>query len=228
MTIEAILFDFDGTIADTQQAFFVIVNNLALEFGYPQVNLEELAYLKQLSSAEVIKYSRISPLKIPFILKRIKKELAKTITSLQPYPAIGPCLEELKQQGYLLGIVTSNSKENVIAFLQKNGLAELFAVIHSGTTLFGKNRIINRVLQEHRLPPPAVIYVGDETRDILAARKSHITMISVAWGFNSPAILAEHHPDFLVYHPQELLEVIVQLDQGQPQLARFPAKTPKF
>ncbi|MFN5514136.1 MAG: HAD hydrolase-like protein [Cyanobacteriota bacterium] len=214
--MRAILFDFDGTIADTQDAFLTIVNRLAPEFGYPSVDQGQLAYLKTLSSGEVIRYARISPLKIPFILKRLKKELGKTITELQPYPGVASMLTALKSQGYFLGIVTSNSQENVLAFLAKNELDGLFDVIHSGTTLFGKNRIINRLLRERRLPAETVIYVGDETRDVVAAQRSHITMVAVGWGFNSPGILMEYHPDYLIYDPQELLAIIIKLEQRSP------------
>ncbi|BFM39183.1 HAD-IA family hydrolase [Synechocystis sp. LKSZ1] len=212
MTIKAVLFDFDGTIADTHDALLEIVNDLADEFGYSPIDAVQLEFLKNLGSMEVVKYSQISPFKIPFILKRLKKELAKKIARLKPYQNIDAVLHQLKQQGYLVGIVTSNLKENVLTFLRKNDLEKTFDIIHSGTTIFGKNKMINRVLREHHLKAEEVIYVGDETRDIIAANKSHILMISVAWGFNSPSVLAKYHPDFLVHCPQELLEVITRLD----------------
>jgi phosphoglycolate phosphatase len=50
MTIKAVLFDFDGTIANTQDAFLEIVNDLADEFGYPQIDYIQLERLKNLSS----------------------------------------------------------------------------------------------------------------------------------------------------------------------------------
>ncbi|AGF51254.1 phosphoglycolate phosphatase [Synechocystis sp. PCC 6803] len=212
MAIKAVLFDFDGTIADTHDAFFAIVNRLADEFGYPAVDKTELARLKKLSSAEIIKYSQISPFKIPFILKRFKKELGKEIKDLKPYGDIKEVLTLLNQKGYVLGIVTSNSKDNVLSFLHNNGLEDIFAFVKAGTTLFGKNRIINRVLKEHKFGTDEVIYVGDETRDISAAKKSRLTMVSVAWGFSPPAILQEYEPDFLVHQPKELLTAIASLD----------------
>jgi phosphoglycolate phosphatase len=212
MAIKAVLFDFDGTIADTHDAFFGIVNRLAEEFGYPQVDQQELARLKKLSSAEIIKYSRISPFKIPFILKRFKKELGKEIKDLKPYFEITEVLSLLKDRGYMLGIVTSNLGDNVHVFLRNNDLEHFFDFVKAGTTLFGKNRIINKVLKEHNFRADEVIYVGDETRDISAAKKSKLTMISVAWGFSSPAVLQEYAPDFLIYQPRELLTAIAALD----------------
>lgn len=214
MTIKAILFDFDGTIANTQDAFLEIVNDLADEFSYPRIDHIQLEKLKNLSSLEIIKESAIPPLKIPFILKRVKKELGKKISQLKPYDSISCTLLTLKKRGYLIGIVTSNLKENVLAFLEKNELDNIFDFIHSGTTLFGKNKIINRVIKENQLKVEEVIYVGDETRDINAAKQSNIRMISVCWGFNSPDILAKYEPDFLVYHPSELLDVVATLNNN--------------
>lgn len=216
MAIKAVLFDFDGTIADTHDAFLAIVNRLAGEFGYPRVDQAELMRLKKLSSAEVIKYAQVSPFKIPFILKRFKKELGKEIINLKPHLQMAEVLAWLKDRGYVLGIVTSNSPDNVRIFLEKNNLGNYFNFIKAGTTLFGKNRIINRVLKEHNLPAAEVIYVGDETRDISAAKKSHLVMIAVAWGFSSPAILQEYEPDFLIHHPHELLTAIATLDSAWP------------
>lgn len=212
MAIKAILFDFDGTIADTYDAFLEIVNRLAMEFGYPTVDQQEVERLKKLSSADIIKYAQISPFKIPFLLRRLKKELGKQIATLKPYVEIKEALAFLKEKGYTLGIVTSNHKDNVLIFLKNNDLADFFDFICAGTTLFGKNRIINRVLKEYHWNAEEVIYIGDETRDISAAKKSRLTMISVAWGFSSPTILKEYQPDFLVYHPKELMTAIAAVD----------------
>jgi phosphoglycolate phosphatase-like HAD superfamily hydrolase len=71
--------------------------------------------------------------------------------------------------------------------------------------------VINRFLKQANLTPEEVIYVGDETRDIEAAKRSQIKMIAVSWGFNSKTVLAEHNPDFLIHHPNELIQVISTL-----------------
>ena len=201
MTQKVIIFDFDGTIADTVDALVTIANRLAVDFGYIQITPEELARLRTFSSREIIKYSGISLFKIPFLLKTIKGEL-------KPIPGIQDTLIELHKEGYRLGIITSNSQENVTAFLRNHELAYLFDFIYSGVTIFGKTTIINNVLKQKQLTTQAVIYVGDETRDIEASKKANIKVIAVAWGFNSPEALAKQNPDFLINHPSELLEVI--------------------
>ncbi len=208
MTNKVIVFDFDGTIADTYQAIVDITNNLSSEFGYQPLDEEELLLLKNLSSKEIVKRTEISLFKIPFLVKRVQKELGHQIAELSPINGMESVLLELKQRDYILGIVTSNVKENVVTFLQKNDLEYLFDFIYSGINIFGKHRIINELVRKHNLNKTDVIYVGDETRDIRSARKSGIGIIAVGWGFNSQEILAEHKPDFLAVKPTELLKAI--------------------
>ncbi|OUL30781.1 carotenoid oxygenase [Nostoc sp. T09] len=209
MTQKVIIFDFDGTIADTVHALVSIANRLALEFDYVQITPQELALLRNLTSREIIKYSGISVLKIPFLLKKVKSELKNKIHEFKPIPGMKEALIELKAHGYKLGIITSNSKDNVTEFLKINDLGSLFDFIYSGVTIFGKTTIINNVLRQKQLKPQEVIYVGDETRDIEASKKANIKVIAVTWGFNSPEVLAKQKPDFLIHHPSELLRVLI-------------------
>ncbi|MEM7593624.1 MAG: HAD hydrolase-like protein [Cyanobacteria bacterium P01_A01_bin.83] len=208
MTAKAILFDFDGTIADTYQAIATITNQLSREFGYKALSQEELLLIKNLSSREIVKRSEISIFKLPFLVRRIRLELNKEIAELEPIPDITQVLFKLKDLDFTLGIVTSNNHDNVNIFLNKHNLTELFDYIYPGTAIFGKHRVINQAIKEHKLNKANVIYVGDETRDIRSAKKSQIPIISVSWGFNAVEILSQHQPDYLVNYPPELLRAI--------------------
>lgn len=208
MTAKVVMFDFDGTIADTYNAIANITNQLSSEFGYKALSQEELLLLKNLSSREVVKISEISIFKIPFLVRRVRTELSKEIADLSPIENIIPVLFELKNREYTLGIITSNARENVKIFLRKNQLDGLFRYIHSSTSIFGKHRVINQTIKNNRLKKDNVLYVGDETRDIRSARRSNIGVAAVSWGFNSAKILKEHNPNYLVNQPSELLSAI--------------------
>lgn len=211
MTLKVIVFDFDGTIADTLDPIVNIVNRLAVEFGYKLASQEDVAQLQNLTSIEIIKQSGISIFKVPFFIKKLRAELKKEIPYTKPILGMKETLIELKKHGYQLAILTSNSKENVMEFSNSNGLQEVFDFIYTGAKLFGKNKVINKFLKQENFSPEEFIYVGDETRDIEAAKKSQVRVIAVSWGFNSKEILAEQNPDFLVQQPEELLEVIKSL-----------------
>ena len=146
MTQKVIIFDFDGTIADTVDALVNIANSLAVEFSFAPITPEEFLLLKNLTSREIFKYSGIPLFKIPFLLKKVKKELKNKIPELKPIQGIPEALLELKENGSRLGIITSNSKGNVQEFLKINNLDNFFEFVHTGVTIFGKTTIINNVL----------------------------------------------------------------------------------
>ncbi|PSO50142.1 MAG: carotenoid oxygenase [Cyanobacteria bacterium SW_9_44_58] len=205
MDTKLIVFDFDGTIADTQEAVIAITNRLAPEFGFPPLNEEDIAYYQQLTAKEIIQQSRVCWWQIPFLMKRVKEELKKEILNIKPFAGIETALEELKQNNFQLGIITSNSQENATQFLRQHGLLHCFNFVESSFYLFGKDKAIKRLLREKKISPQATIYVGDETRDIEAARKSGVTAVAVGWGFNTATALANCQPDVLIFHPSEVV-----------------------
>ena len=211
--MKVIIFDFDGTIADSFNAVLRISNRLAAEFGYPSTSPEAADQLKHLSSREILRRSNVALWKLPFLVRRFQIELNREICQLHSIAGIKEALLALKQQGDQLGIVTSNSKENVAEFLTAQGWDNLFDFVDTGLTLFGKGRIIQRILKQHNLPRELAIYVGDETRDIEAARKIAIPVIAVSWGFNSKQALATHAPDALIDRPSELVDAVKQVAQ---------------
>lgn len=211
--MKLIIFDFDGTIADTFEPLIQIIQRLSQEFGYKSVSPEDIDLFRNLTTREIIYQAGVSIWKLPFILRKIKQELNKEINLVHPVTGIQEALIELKCQGNQLGIITSNSQDNVQLFLENNQLDSLFSFICSGTTIFGKNKVINSVLTQENLHLSDVIYVGDETRDIDAAKKSKIQVIAVSWGFNSRKILSNQNPDYLIDHPHQLLDVVNSLKQ---------------
>ena len=207
---KVIIFDFDGTLADTIDILLSITNRLSAEFGFKSATKEELAQLRNLTSWQILKYSGISIFKFPLLIRKLKAELRSEIPTIQLFSGIKEVLLELKKLGFQLGIITSNSRENVLVLLEINGLQDSFTFIYSGST-FGKHKVIDRWLKREHINPEQVVYVGDEVRDIDAAKKTGIKIISVGWGFNSQEALAAHNPDFLIERPQELIEIMSNL-----------------
>ncbi|MBV9388860.1 MAG: HAD-IA family hydrolase [Chroococcidiopsidaceae cyanobacterium CP_BM_ER_R8_30] len=212
MAAKVIIFDFDGTIADTISTIVAITNSLAGKFGYRPITSDELVELKNLNSHQILQYSGISNFKLPFVVRKIKAELNREIQVLKPIRDMQATLTELKVQDRRLGIVTSNSKKNVTSFLRSNNLCDLFDFIHSNSTLFGKDKVIKRILNLEKLALSEVVYVGDETRDIEVAKKLNIKAIAVSWGFSSREVLAKYNPDFLIHHPSELIKAVRDLE----------------
>jgi phosphoglycolate phosphatase len=217
MTIKLIFFDFDGTIADTLNAFVNITNRLAVEFGHNPISQEELLRIKNLNTRQIIKYSGISILKLPWLIAKLKSELNHEIKSIKSFSGIKEALAEVRNQVDRLGIISSNSKENILAFLEINDLQDSFDFIYTEASIFNKSKVIKKVLKQEENLPEESVYVGDETRDIEAAKRSRVKAIAVSWGFNSKEVLAAQNPDFLIHQPSELIDAIKSLQQMEMQ-----------
>jgi phosphoglycolate phosphatase len=202
--VAIIIFDFDGTIANTLDAIVRIANRLANEFGHSPITPEEVKRLQGLNTQEIIQYSGLSVFKFARLLGRVRKELRSEIETITIVPGLEPVLRELSQH-HKLGILTSNSADNVSQFLNRYQIADQFDFIYSGVSVFGKARVLRRTLKRYRFPADQVIYVGDETRDIDAARSIPITIAAVGWGFNTAEALSQRQPDILIHQPEELL-----------------------
>ncbi len=210
MTHKFIIFDLDGTIADTLPLLVKILNSLSAEFGYKELREGNIEELRAKDTSEALRHLGISIFKLPHLVKKARAELNKEIEELKPIKGISEALSKVKKAGYKLGILTSNSEENVRRFLENNNL-EIFDFIYSGSSFFGKGGVLKNLLHQQNLKRDEVIYVADETRDVKAARKAGVKIIAVSWGFNSRQAFSVFKPDFLIDEPGELVSVIKNL-----------------
>ena len=202
-----VIFDFDGTIADTLELAFPIYNRIAPEYSVQQVSRQELELLRSRKLQDVMKSYGLSRLRLLSLLLRMRKEMSPYRRSRNDQ-GMGDSLKEIGNAGFRLGILTSNSRKNVIHFLQHHSLSGIIDFVYSGNNFFGKEMVIRRMLERENIARDSVVYVGDETRDIEACKKAGISVIAVSWGLNSRDILASLNPDHLADDPEELLPYV--------------------
>jgi len=206
---KTIIFDFDGTIADTLDSVVKIVNDQAKHFGYKKITKEDIPYLQAKKPREILSYLGISIFKLPLWTKKIHSEINKEIWNLSPTVKVSPLLSELYyDEDFNLGILSSNTQKNVKEFLDNNKL-DFFDFIHIGKSVFGKSHMINKIIKQGKSSKNNIFYVCDEVRDIEAAQKSKIKSIAVTWGYNTQDALQKENPDFLVNTVDELRNVLV-------------------
>ena len=198
------IFDFDGTIADTLRTGVDIYNKIAEEKGFGKVNEENVEKLRDMSVREVAKELGISLLQIPRVAVRIRSELKREISRLNMFSGMREMLGELKKRGAILGILSSNSEENVRAFLSHHDI-EMFDYVESESNIFGKGGALKHLMKKHHLDPSGTMFIGDEVRDVEAARENGVKSVAVTWGANSKKALKAAKPDFVIDKPKELV-----------------------
>ncbi len=208
--VSVVIFDFDGTVADTFRAGFEILNELAEEYGYRPLREEDIEGARDFSTRGLMRHLGVSTRKLPAISRQGVKRLRGRIQSIQPLPDVADMLRELVARGFRLGIVTSNSEENVGIFARNHGL-EVFEFVRSSSRLMGKGREIKQAMRAHGFGIGDALYVGDETRDIEACRGIGMRCAAVTWGYNSRRALEEQGPYAMVESPAQLLTLIDSL-----------------
>ena len=198
--IKYIVFDFDGTIADTLDVFKTIARN-----KYGAVD-DDFELFRNEGARHIFKIMNIPLWKLPGMALNFTSELRHN-KDINLFPGIIDLLCNLKNN-YKIGILSSNSKENIIDTLKKHNIEDLFEFVYSESSIFGKHLVLKKMCSKYNINPLNVIYVGDEDRDIVAAKKIRIKNIAVTWGFNSKEKLSKEKPDYLVDSPMQILEVI--------------------
>ncbi len=210
--IRHILFDFDGTIVNSLELSLQIVNDMADKYHYRRATLEEIQRLKSLPLAERLRQIGLPLYKIPALKAESAVLYKRGLASLKPAEGMKELLHTLKREEHHMSVLSSNTEDNIAAFLKNNGL-ELFDFIRS-SNLFGKDKAIGKFMKQLGLRADELLYVGDELRDIEACKKAGVRIVAVAWGFDPLPLLESGNPDGIAKSPEELLRFIRRMQTG--------------
>lgn len=202
------IFDFDGTIADSFKFIAEFMRTRLGAWGAKKnLNINNLDELRSLSYTEIFNYFDIPLRKLPFILYEVRKEMRYNISHIKPVHKILDVLTALKNNGDTLLILTSNSVENVENFLSNHQFDHVIDKVYSEKSFFSKCSKLEKIIRHNKLNLSKTVYIGDEIRDITAARSNQIKSIAVSWGFQTETILIKHCPDVLIKCPSEILSL---------------------
>jgi len=194
-------FDFDGTIADTIPLIVKTVDYLLKKRGDNEISEDLLRRIREEGIEEALKEMNVPIYRLLFLYLQIKKEMNKGLADVAVNANIKDVLVKLRNDDYRLGILTSNSEENVRKFLEKNNLNYFDFIKTSG--VLGKAKKLKKLKKKDDI----FVYIGDETRDIRAGKRAKVKTVGVSWGLSSRKALLRARPDALVEEPQDLLNL---------------------
>ncbi|MBI3980467.1 HAD-IA family hydrolase [Candidatus Microgenomates bacterium] len=205
--IKNVIFDFDGTVVDSFDEVIRLINSLSEKYGFEKISRPQTLKMRNQGIEEAIKTLGINILKLPFLLLEVRSLYKDSIKNLKPFKGIRELLKILKEKGLFLEIVTTNSEQNTRDFLEKNDM-NVFNFIKGDVSFFGKDTVLLEEMKVHDLLAQETLYIGDEIRDIEAAKSAELKVISVTWGFNNKKILESYSPDFIAQKPQQLFKIL--------------------
>src|SRR6266508_5314605 len=172
---KTLIFDFDGTLADTLTIAISVFRELAPN-GHAADD-DEIERLRGLSAREVAKALSIPWWRIPRLVYYGRKAVTMQIDSVKTFPGMPLVLRQLHEQGYRLLILSSNSTKNIAFFLQKNKLEAYFDGFWRDQSIFAKSAALKKLLRKKNIKPEDCRYIGDEARDVEAARHAGVRCI---------------------------------------------------
>ena len=155
---------------------------MATEKNFKLISAETIPQIRHLSYLKRAEDLGIPLYQIPFIIPVLYKKYKQNIQSLQAYDGIFDFLTTLHQQGFTLDIVSSNSKENILQFLDNQNFTH-FKNIYCSENFMGKDKVLKKLLKATEYPLRECLYIGDENRDIEACMKISMDCAWVNWGY---------------------------------------------
>jgi phosphoglycolate phosphatase len=208
------IFDLDGTLVDSFPWFLRVVNDVARDFHFKPVAPEDVEEMRRAGAREILKRLEVPLWKVPRIAAHMRRMKQEHLRDIPLFPGVAAMLRSLRDGGIRLALVSSDSEANARA--QLGDCAAGFDHFACGASLFGKAEKFKRVTKRAGLRPQDVISIGDEMRDLDAARAAGIAFGGVAWGYADPRALKEREPDAWFETMDEISRILCRGTRSTP------------
>jgi phosphoglycolate phosphatase len=213
MATSWVVFDFDGTLADTFQLTVEVFKSIG-----PQLGLKPLAEdvdPRSISTQQFLKKIGVSFWKLPRMMRAFHQAVSERTGEIKLFDGFRNVIPELLSRGVSLGILSSNGEPNIRSVLKAHDLENSFQFVMGYPKLFGKGKAIYSLIKQRKIPADEFLYVGDESRDIEAANYARVKSVAVSWGFHNRNVLVSSKPGWLIDKPEELLGIVDRVEEGK-------------
>ena len=213
--IKLVIFDFDGTLADTKENIILTFQMTMKELGVEIKSRQECAATIGLTLEDAFKVLYPGMAAEKYILlrdtyRRIFKENRKILVP-GLFPEVMETLEELRRRGYLMSIASSRQSPSLHSFLENMKIAHLFEYVVGGDNVEYPKPAPDAVLQilrHYNLSAEEAFVVGDMPFDINMATNAGVKSCGVTWGNADAAQLKESGANYIIDKMSQLLEIL--------------------
>jgi phosphoglycolate phosphatase len=199
-----VIFDFDGTLADSLPWFRASFQDMIARFDLAPVGADEIEGLRSMSGRQIMARLNVPMWRLPAIVSDMRKRKLAAAGGISLFDGVATLLSDLQRLGIQAAIVSSDGEESVRRVLGPT--AGLISRFDCGAAIFGKHRKFRRVARHFGTRPADIICIGDELRDIEAARAAGMDSGAVAWGYAFPTALRAAGPTHLFNSMAEMTQ----------------------
>ena len=189
--IRAVLFDLDGTLADTAGEIALALERTFASLGLPALPEAEVRALIGRGIASLVERAlqrHGGGAEAAVAIERFEVAYGETVaTSATLYPGVVESLERLAAAGLPLGVVTNKARAFSVRLLEQLGVAPRFAAVVCGDDGWPKKPAADMMLAacaKLGSVPAGTLLLGDSANDVLAARAAGCPVWCVPYGYN--------------------------------------------
>ncbi len=207
MKYKLVIFDFDGTLADTFPWILSILDQVADKYKFKRIERSEVETFRTYEAGKLIQLHHVPLWKAGRIANYVRAMMSKDIGQIRLFAGMDCVLNSLVEKGATLALVSSNSWENVRQVLGPQN-ASLIKYYECGVALLGKSPKFRQILRKSGAEPDETICIGDEIRDSQAARQTNLAFGAVAWGYTKLEALVAEAPQEVFTSVSEIVDKI--------------------
>ena len=216
-----VIFDLDGTLADTMDDIKTGVNSMLTTLGYETRAKFELLQFINNGARELVRRSlpvavQTEEFIIQSALDIYGREYAKCYCDkTRPFPGIAEALRKLKDEGFKLGVLSNKQDEFVKTIIYKLFGDDIFDFVMGQSALPPKPdpSSAQMVAKEIGVKSTKCIFVGDSDVDMQTAINAGMRPVGVSWGYRSEALLTEAGAGYIAKYGENLVEHIIEARQ---------------
>lgn len=213
LTVKAVLFDFDGTFADTAPDLAAAVNRMRTKRGLTPLDAATARPYASMGARGLLRVGfGIAPEHPDYVALRdefLERYAEAVCVETRLFPGMAALLEALGRRAIPWGIVTNKAARFTQSIVPRLGVAPACIVCGDSTAHLKPHPApLLLAAEQLRLDPADCLYVGDDLRDVQAARAAGMRSAAVEYGYHGTDTDGPRawHADIVISQPQELLE----------------------
>ncbi len=199
-----LLFDYDGTIADSLNVIMNEFNKVAVKYKLKIFESEkEFVKMYQRNFYESVLLMGLPKDKIKNFIEEFRSPLISRIREMKIFDGMKEVIDKLSKSSEIF-IITSNMTDIIRKSIEHYGLRGIKGVI-GGDRNLSKVEKIKMVLAKYKSVD--AYYIGDTVGDVVEGKKAGVRTIAVGWGYHTKKELASAKADFVVDKPEDLINI---------------------
>lgn len=207
MIKKCIVLDFDGTIADSESTILEIYKQFAKKAQWPTLTHKDYVKLRSGTVKDAMRWAGVKAWHLPRLLRAGRREYEKHTREINIFEGMAETIKQLAKSEFDIYVLSSNSLRSVKSIIAKNKLDEDVKILKS-SPIFGKHKILKKLLKTSGYNPEQSWMIGDEVRDIEAGKKTGMNTMAVTWGLQNEAALKDAEPSLIGSKPADILQIL--------------------